>query len=233
METLNSKKILVDDKIRASIPDNEYKYLKLLEFYEDFQKAINEFRDEIGKPRIHPTNGLIGWEEKAPNVKLLHEKVGQLITKLKIEPLFYGAIMDIIQYGIVVNKLQPVQVFQAGGLSKAINPHIPVVIIQKKLSQKQFIESIKNNWTNIEAAMNEHEKQSGYLLALERLPVNEIENNSIIYWERKKKVALSKIYNDNFQKGEKEDSGYSNQNEMSRKYKRFIKGLKKLGFISS
>lgn len=218
--------ILIDEKIENSIPNNEYVYLRLLEFHKKFWDKVWIIRNKIGIP-VQNENGIIGWKNKAPNIKLLHEEVLQLVKdpQMNIEPLFWGAIMDIIQHGIVCRALQPIQVFQKQGLNKSVeSAAMPIIIIHKKLNREQLIKAIKKDWKQIETAMVEYEKTLAYSLQIKNLTIKEVKNNILIYREKQAGKTFPEIYDKHF----RNNGLYPSESSMSRKHKTFLEKLRKI-----
>ncbi|MGH7202970.1 MAG: hypothetical protein ACREHC_00830, partial [Candidatus Levyibacteriota bacterium] len=125
----------------------EYKYLLLLEFYEDFWGRVEKIRAMIG---VNPTlneDGAFGYE-KVPDLKLLRDETEKLVNDLGMPVFLFGAIESLIQWNTILYTVEPILVF---GIQHQLNRRALYndQLVPSQTTKNDHTElgkMIRNNW---------------------------------------------------------------------------------------
>jgi len=113
---------------------------------------------------------------------------------------------------------------------RSIDPAIPLIQINKRLSKKQLFEAIEDKWNVLEEVMDDFEKSIPYPTQLSHIPINELERNMRVYRYRKEKPPLS--YNEIKKKLELEGAPIAEEETLRKRYSDMDKLVKELGIVS-
>jgi hypothetical protein len=117
------------------------------------------------------------------------------------------------------------EVLKRGSLATAC----PLIQINKKLTKPQLLKAIEEDWDQIEAAMDDFEKSTPYLIVVSAISTIELEENILIYRYRAQGLDYGKIR----EKLISDHKKYIEEATLRKRYSDLKKVLKKIGFVSN
>lgn len=103
--------IIVDKIVRPDLSDDEYKYLRLLEFHTGFIKGVKDIRKKLNIPVAE--DGTTVTNFTPPDGKRLNKMVSQLVLKLQLPLSLFGCVESIVEWGKVFMTTKPILVFNS------------------------------------------------------------------------------------------------------------------------
>src|SRR3990167_9052608 len=195
--------IKIHKDVKLNLSDNEYKYLRLLEFYDDFISEIEKIIRQI----------------KENHKRLFVDTLIPILKKYNIPITLIDSIESLILYGKILHSIHPIIVFDIRAQfnrrmlynediddhphpnklmekekwdlwyeqnkrithDKGIEFALPLIKIHKRLNQTELIKYIKLKWNEIEEAFNHYEKSDGLFTEFKRISFSDIEKMIKIY----------------------------------------------------
>lgn len=106
-------RIIIHDNVKKHLTDDEYKYLLLLEFHEEFVKQVQLIRQKLGIPV--DTDGSL---KELPDERKLAKMTLLLLKRLEIPLTLQSSIIDLVKWGKIFTATHKVQIL---GISHQLN----------------------------------------------------------------------------------------------------------------
>lgn len=103
-------RIIINDRVRKNISDDEYKLLLLLEFHQDFLQGLRNIRKKLDI-KSDADDETITHLKEVPDQKALQEEVFLLAQRLNLPVTLTPAIESLVQWGTVLLSTIPILVF--------------------------------------------------------------------------------------------------------------------------
>lgn len=100
--------IEVNDRVKSDLTDEEYKYLRLLEFHADFIKGVKDIRNILDIPVDKDGETILSF--KPPDERKLINMASKLVLKLEIPYTLVGCVESFIKWGQVLMATKPILV---------------------------------------------------------------------------------------------------------------------------
>lgn len=223
-------KIIISDYTREYLTDDEYKYLLLLEFNQNFEVEVNKIRLRLNIPyQFSYTQESISEFKKHTNA---------MMKKLNIPINLSESIEGIILDGRVYSSKFPIFVYspeatrerKAGKfIIPAADPNFPFIQLRKRISKGQMIKAIKGMWKEIEHIMEEFDKSSSIPKLVSHIRIRDIQEDILIY--RYGKSGPKPNHRQIKQKLEREHKIFLDEESIRKKFSNMGKLLSGLGFI--
>lgn len=103
-------RIIIDDRVKKDISDDEYKLLLLLEFHREFTNGVRDIRKKLGI-KVDADDETATHLKEVPDQKVLQEEVFSLIQRFNLPVTFTPVVESLVQWGQILMTTVPILVF--------------------------------------------------------------------------------------------------------------------------